>query len=394
VRVLILHNRYHDPGGEDAAAHREAAMLRDHGVEVIEHQVDNEAGSGKLALLAQSAWSRGSYRSVGALCKEFRPDVVHVHNFWMRLSPSVHAAAHAAGAATVQTLHNYRLICANALLLRNGQICEDCIGSLPWRGVARRCYKNSWVASAAVVRMTMHNQRRDTWNRDVDAFITPSESARNKLLHADLPADRVFVKPNFTEDPGASGLPPSASKRVVFAGRLSREKGVHLLIAAWERITCDGAQLIIAGDGPERAALEQQAAAIDSVVFLGNLTPSRVTELIKQCRCVVLPSICLETFGSTIVEAFACGRPAVVSDLGSPSELVSDGWNGLKFPQSDCALLARALEAILTDPVMADELGRNARTNYLTRFTPQANFRKLSEIYDFAIERVGVSCTA
>jgi glycosyltransferase involved in cell wall biosynthesis len=392
VRVLILHNRYRHPGGEDAAAHREAAMLRDHGVDVMEHEVDNEAAFGGVALLAQSAWSRDSHRSIGALCKQFRPDVVHVHNFWMHLTPSVHAAAHQAGAATVQTLHNYRLVCASALLLRKGEICEDCIDSTPLLGVVRRCYRNSWVASAAVVTMTLHNRRRGTWNRDVDAFITPSESARSKLLRMDLPADRVFVKPNFTEDPGASGVLPSASRRVVFAGRLSREKGVHLLIEAWAGI--QGAELIIAGDGPERGALEQQARAMDSVVFLGNLSPSQLTDAMRQSRGIVAPSICLETFGATIVEAFACGRPAIVSDLGSPAELVSAGWNGWKFPPSDTAELSRTLQAMLHDDALADEFGRNARADYLARYTPQANFQMLNRIYDFAIHRVGVSCTA
>ncbi|MDQ2949886.1 MAG: glycosyltransferase family 4 protein [Acidobacteriota bacterium] len=399
MRVLILHNRYRHPGGEDTAARSEAAMLRKHGMDVAEHHVDNDVNNdvdshaskllGNVALLARSAWSRDSYASVRRICQEFRPAIVHVHNFWMRLTPSVHAAAHSTGAATVQSLHNYRLVCGNGFLLRDGKICEDCLGAAPWRGVVHRCYHNSVIASAAVARMIAHNRSRQTWTRDVDAFITPSESARTRLLRAGLPAERFFVKPNFTEDPGVADYPPSASRRFVFAGRLSEEKGVRVLIAAWARVKREGAQLIIAGDGPQRCELENYARDLglrpSDLVFAGRLPPADLIDSIKTARAVVLPSICLETFGSIIVEAFSCGRPAIVSDLGSPSELVRDGWNGYKAPPSDAVALARSLEVLLANDALADEMGRNSRYDFVTRFTPHVNFETLSTIYGFAL---------
>lgn len=396
MRVLILHNRYRQPGGEDTAARSEAALLREHGVAVAEHQVDNDVENqssqllGNVALLARSAWSQDSYASVRRICQEFRPSIVHVHNFWMRLTPSVHAAAHSTGAATVQSLHNYRLVCGNGFLLRNGKVCEDCLGSAPWRGVVRRCYHNSVVASAAAARLIAHNRSRNTWTRDVDAFITPSESARTRLLHAGMPSERFFVKPNFTGDPGVAACRPSASRRFVFAGRLSEEKGARVLIAAWARLKRgEGAQLIIAGDGPERRELENYARDLgllpSDTTFAGRLPSTDLIDLIKTARAVVLPSICLETFGSTIVEAFSCGRPAIVSDLGSPADLVRDGWNGCKVSPSDAAGLAHALETVLGDDTLADQLGRNSRHDYLAKFTPQANFQMLSRIYEFAL---------
>lgn len=397
MRVLILHNRYRQPGGEDTAARSEAAMLRDHGVDVFEHQVDNETDDerssllGDVALLARSTWSQNSYASVRRICREFRPSIVHVHNFWMRLTPSVHAAAHSAGAATVQSLHNYRLVCGNSFLLRDGKVCEDCVGTSPWRGVVRRCYHDSVIASAAVARLIAHNRRRGTWTRDVDAFITPSVSARTRLLHAGMPPERFFVKPNFTEDRGIAAGPPSHARRIVFAGRLSSEKGLPILLKAWARVKrVEGAQLIVAGDGPERPELEAYARDLgllpSDLVFAGRLSSEDLTNQIKTARAVVLPSICLETFGSTIVEAFSCGRAAIVSDLGSPAELVRDGWNGYKVPPSDAVALAKSLETVLLNDTLADELGRNSRQDYLAGFTPQVNFRMLSGIYQFALE--------
>ena len=397
MRVLILHNQYRQPGGEDTAARSEAAMLREHGVDVAEHQVDNDADLlGNVALLARSAWSQDSYASIQRICQEFRPAIVHVHNFWMRLTPSVHAAAHSTGAATVQSLHNYRLVCGNGFLLRNGKVCEDCLGAAPWRGVVHCCYHNSVIASVAAARMIAHNRSRQTWTRDVDAFITPSESARAKLLRAGLPAERFFVKPNFTADPGLADSAPSANRRFVFAGRLSDEKGVRVLIAAWAQVKREGAQLIIAGDGPQRSELENYARDLgllpSDLVFAGQLPPADLIDLIKTARAVVLPSICLETFGSTIVEAFSCGRPAIVSDLGSPSELVRDGWNGYKAPPSDAVALSKCLEVLLANDALADEMGRNSRYDYVTRFTPHVNFRTLSTIYGFALRHKDALC--
>ena len=392
MRVLILHNRYRQPGGEDTAARREADMLRQHGFEVVEHVVDNDANEllGDIALLARAAWSGDSYAAVRRMCQEFRPSIVHVHNFWMRLTPSVHAAAHSTGAATVQSLHNYRLVCGNGFLLRDGKVCRDCVGTSLWRGVARRCYHDSVIASAAVARMIAQNRNRETWTRDVDAFITPSESAREILLHAGMPPERFFLKPNFTEDPGVGESAPSTSGSFVFAGRFSEEKGLRVLLEAWARVKrAKGARLIVAGDGPEKLELENYAKRLglgpSDVLFAGRLPSVQLIELITSARAVVVPSICLETFGSTIVEAFSCGRPAIVSDLGSPSELVRDGWNGFKVPPSDPPALAHAMEMVLANDQLADEMGRNGRYDYVTGFTPQINFKTLSGIYDFAL---------
>ena len=193
VRVLMLHNRYRQPGGEDLSASAEVDNLRAHGIEVIDQQFDNEVppGSGvagSLRLALGSAWSRRSHQEVSRLCEQHSPDVAHVQNFWMKLSPSVHDACHRAGVPTVQALRNFRLLCTNALFLRQARVCEDCLGKLPWRGVVHRCYRDSAVASAAVSQMIWFNRRRGTWERDVDAFIASTEHSRSKFIAGRLPA--------------------------------------------------------------------------------------------------------------------------------------------------------------------------------------------------------------
>lgn len=401
MRVLILHNRYHQPGGEDAVALAEAELLRAHGVEVRQFEVDNHPAAGDPASAAlrlglSAAWSRDSYAAVRKLCDEFRPQVAHVHNFWMRLSPSVHAACRESGAATVQTLHNFRLLCANALLLRAGKPCEDCLGRNPWRGVVRRCYRGSFLASAAVARMMVVNRRHGTWERHVDAFIALTRFSRSKFIAGGLPPSRIFVKPNFVENRGQPASPPSASDAVLYAGRLSEEKGLHTLLSAWARGELRRyGRLLILGDGPARSALENQAAALrlfsPSVVFAGRRSSTEARQAVATARVVVAPSICFENFPNVLAEAFCCGRPVVVSNLGALAEIVRHGTEGLTFEAGNEAALSGALETILRDGDLADRLGANARAAYLASYSPERNYQMLMRVYRFAIESRGAA---
>ena len=385
MRVLVLHNRYRQYGGEDRVVRAEIEMLEAGGVEVVVHETDNDTGLVELA--RNSAWSGRSFREVEKLCCQVRPDIAHVHNFWATLTPSVHAACHATGVPTVQTLHNYRLFCAGAVLLRNGSVCTDCIGRSPWRAVWRRCYNHSVMASTAVARMIAENRRRDTWS-GVDAFIAPSEHAQSIFVSGGIPRERLHVKPNFTSDPGAPPCQPSASRTVVYAGRLSPEKGVRTLVDAWARAGLAGsAELCIIGDGPEAEHLKGG----EGVVFKGRQDGAAVAEAMRNARAVVVPSLCFETFGNTVVEAFACGRPVIASNIGALGDLVEDGTTGLMFAAGDEAALAQRLERILEEPDQADRLGANARTEYLTRFTPERNFQMLMRIYEGVLSRTAGS---
>src|ERR1051326_875570 len=279
MRVLVLHNRYRQYGGEDRAVAAEVEMLRARGVDVVLHETDNSAGLVQLA--RHSAWSEPSFQDVERLCREVRPDIAHVHNFWATLTPSVHAACHAAGVPTIQTLHNYRLFCVNAVLLRNGSVCTDCLGKTPWRGVVRRCYNQSFTASAAVANMVVHNRRRNTWDA-VDAFIAPSEHARSIFISGGIPNERLRVKPNFTPDPGAVERAPSESRIIIYAGRLSPEKGVQTLLAAWTRANLgNAAELWIVGDGPEAADLKRSQSA-EGIVFKGAQDAAAVLAAIRN----------------------------------------------------------------------------------------------------------------
>ena len=379
MRVLMFHNRYREQGGEDLSAIQETRALEQQGVEVIPVEADNElpadAGFVSEAKMGwQAAWSMASYERAVRLCRKYRPDVAHVQNFWMRLTPAVHAGCRQAGVATVQSLRNYRLLCTNALLLRNGEVCEDCVGKIPWRGVARACYRDSRAASAAVAGMIVVNRMRRTWERDVDAFLTPSNHSRQRFLRADFPRGRVFVKPNCLADFGEAPQPPSASREILYLGRLSSEKGLSLLLEASKRAGLeDVGQLTLVGEGDELESLQKLAEALElsepSVVFAGQKSPDQVQQLVRRARAVVLPSLAYETFGRPVIEAFAAGRPAIVSDFGAPGDIVEQGTTGLTFPRGDTQRLGEALRAVLTDGALADQMGRRARAEYEAKYT-------------------------
>ena len=398
MRVLVLHNDYRERGGEDVVARTEVALLRAHGVEVLDAFVDNhDEGGGWLGaarLVWESAWSQASYRRVQDLVQTFRPDVVHVHNFWLRLSPSVHAACAAAGVPTVQTLHNFRLLCANGLFLRDGHACQDCLGHLPWRGAVRGCYRGSVAASAAVVRMVAVNRRRRTWTSDVGAFIALSQYSRDLFVRGGLPADRLFVKPNCVDDAGEPTSVPSASRDIVFVGRLSAEKGVDVLLRAWSRVQAPDARLVIVGSGPEEAALKTQAAALglpeSRLRFTGALSQDGVREVMDGARAVVIPSLWYENFPRTFVEALSRGRATVVSDLGALREVGSPDL-ALRVEPGDADSLAQALGVLLASGSLADELGQSARATYLARYTPATNVTQLLQIYERAGARRAVA---
>lgn len=394
MKVLILHNRYRQPGGEDAVFHAESRLLASHGHPVVTLEVDNEVQESRrlidaAELAAGAVWSWRSHARIAALCQMHRPDVVHVHNFWMRLSPSIHAACREMGIPSVQTLHNYRLVCPAASLLRDGKVCEDCVGRIPWRGVARRCYQGSLPASLAAAGMAAFHRARGTWDNDVSAFIVLSGEAREKFIAGGLPPSRIFVKPNFLFDPGEPRRRPSASRTVLFAGRLSPEKGVATLLDAWEGMP-DGVRLRIAGDGPERSALERRAEQLRAnVAFEGHLEPAMVRRAMQDSRCVVVPGIWREPFGMSVIESFAAGRPVVTSRLGAPAEIVQHGRNGLLAEAGDARELNRHLRALLDDGDAADRMGRNAREDYRTRYSPERNYSRLISIYEFVIAMAG-----
>ena len=384
MRVTIFHNRYIYRGGEDSVVDMEAELLRKAGHEVRLFIVDNRdevAGSvlGTLRAGVRARWNPTVYDRVTAFLKRRPADVGHVHNFFPLLSPAVHAAVSDLGIPVVQTVHNYRLLCANGMFLRRGRPCEDCVQRGPWNAVRHGCYRGSRLQTAVWAEQTALHRRRGTWRRWVDLFTTPSEFARRKLLAAGLSPERIVVKANPVTDPGE---PIFGGRGAVFVGRLSREKGVHLLLEAWSHL--GGHPLTIVGTGPEEAALRLRAATIPGVRFLGQVDRDQVYAALRGASFAVVPSIWYENFPVAVAEAMACGRATVAAHPTALDEFVDHGRTGLLFDSGDVESLAEACRTLLADPMRAEGMGREARAYYEDRLTPDASLSRLVSLYERA----------
>lgn len=379
MRILQAHTRYRQAGGEDSVADMERSMLEEAGHAVRVHRVDNPTGTaGSVGALARSPWNRAAARAVVRAAEEHEADVVHVHNTWFALSPAVFGALSRAGFPVVATIHNYRPLCVNALLYRDGGICEDCVGKLPWRGVIHRCYRGSAVQSAAVA-VTITTQRMRTWDRDVDRIVVLTHFAADELARGGLPYERMVVKPNSAPDPGPRAVPPSASDTVLFVGRLTEEKGITDLVEAWNQRSSDGLRLEVVGDGPLREAVARSAGP--GVDVVGRRTPDEVRTSMLAARALVFPSRWFEGLPMVMVEGLAAGLPIVVFDRGAMVEIADAG--GLVCEGGGVAALTSALDR-LADGATVDTLGRGARATYEKRHRPSVGVDMLVDIYQRA----------
>lgn len=383
MRVLIVHNRYQQAGGEDSVVRDEAGMLRMNGVfvQVYERHNDEIASIPRLQLLRDTVWSRRTLADLASHIKSVRPDVIHAHNTFPLVSPSLYYAAARAGVPLVQTLHNFRLFCAQAMFLRDGRVCEDCIGTLPWRGVIHRCYRQSSAQTAVVVGMLGIHRALGTYRNYVTRYIAFNEFCRNKFVQAGLPPDKIVIKPNFVDIPP----PDPAMERggALFVGRLSQEKGTALLAeVARQRAS---APIEVVGDGPERGRL----TGLPGIRLVGWQEPLQVRARMHKSAYVLMPSIWYENFGLVILEAFACATPVIASRLGAMPELVKkDGSTGLLFEPGDVADLARKMAWADAHPAEMRRMGEAARREYEDKYTPATNYAQLMAIYRNAMGSV------
>jgi glycosyltransferase involved in cell wall biosynthesis len=379
MRILQLHTRYRQPGGEDTVVRAERAALEQAGHEVHQHIEDNpESPVRAAAALAGSLWNPLSARRVIDAIDAARPDVAHVHNTWFASSPSVLSALRRRQIPVVMTVHNYRLICVNALFLRDGAPCEKCLDHGPWSAVRHRCYRGSRATSAVAAAGIAVHRGLGTWSRFVDRFIVLSEFARGRLVRAGLPSHRLVPGANFVEDPGPRSTAPSKSRDVLFVGRLSPEKGAHVLLDAWRTAACRGLRLDVIGDGPDRAQLEENAPP--GVAFLGRRPAAEVMDRLLRARALVIPSVWYEGQPVTALEGLAAGTPLVLSGIGGLPEVLGGGEGGWITPANRSDALARILEQLADDHAV-DARSAHARQRYLDAFTSPAAVARLEAVY-------------
>jgi glycosyltransferase involved in cell wall biosynthesis len=393
VKILVAHNFYQQPGGEDTVCESEIRLLREAGHQVIEYRRHNEEIQGysfveKASLGWRTSWSQRTNRELHDILARESPDVAHFHNTFPLISPSAYYACRETKIPVVQTLHNYRLLCPGGNLFRNGAICEECISHSLLRSIVHGCYRDSRLASAAVAGMlTLHGLSR-TWAEQVELFLVCTEFARGKFLDAGFNGARIRVKPNFiASDPGVRF---KGGECALYIGRLSEEKGPQLLPLAWSKLS-EEIPLEIVGDGPLRASLESDCARLGlrDIHFSGWLGAHAAVERLRSAKFLIVPSACYEGFPMAIAEAYACGVPVIAAGHGSLAEIVRDGHTGLHFAPGDFEDLATKVQWAWTHAHEMGIMGSAARVEFETKYNAAAALKSIENAYESVLRRRG-----
>lgn len=393
MKVLLTHNYYgsSSPSGENQVFKAERDLLRNRGHELFEFirhsdEIRSKGVTGIMLGALSTPWNPWSAKEMRRAVDFYRPDIVHAHNTFPLLSPSIF---HAVGERTarVVTLHNYRLLCPAAIPMRKGRVCTECLEQQSiFPSLRHGCYRGSRLATLPLAINVALHRAVGTWAHQVDAFIALTEFQKEWMVKGGLPPERIYIKPNFFE--GCPQALPWSSRddAVVFAGRLSEEKGIQHLIKAWLAWGTSAPELRILGDGPLRGELISLAQTRRDIriSFLGQVSADESALHIARARLVILPSICFEGFPMVVREAFAFGTPVAVSDLGALPFIVNDGVSGTVFPAADADALYRVVRSIWSSGSL-EELGKGARTEYELHYNEDVNYAALMDIYDRAM---------
>ena len=388
MRILVAHNAYLYRGGEDTVVEAEIALLRRHGHEVVLYRRDNaELDALPLWQAAMdSIWSKRTVMEAGRLLASFRPHLIHAHNTFPLISPSLYGIADELGIPVVQTLHNFRLLCPQAMLMRNGRYCDDCVGRWPWRAVLHRCYRGSLAQSAVSAGMVSGHRMLGTWRDRVCRYIVLNQMCREIFIRGGLPPEKLSIKPNFVE---ANDVPGEHKRRGgLFIGRLAAEKGLLTLAQAIRQTPVT--RIAVCGSGPLQAFVEQS----EWLDYIGYEQGEALRTRIRNAEFLVMPSTGIESFGLAAIEAFACGTPVIASRHGGLREIVEHGHNGLLVTPGNADELAEAIAYAVSNPIQMRRMGLEAYQTYLARYTPERNYSTLMAIYHQTLASLPTSLTA
>ena len=387
MKVLVIHNKYKQQGGEDNSFLVEVEMLKGNGVSVDTMVFDNKDISSLGSMIRLSYESIYNFRSAKLIQEkidEFQPNIIHVHNFFYLISPSIFWVAHKNKIPIAFTVRNYRLICVGSLLLRNGQLCELCIQKkFPIHGIVHKCHRNSAYQSAQLTMITGLHKLVGTWAKKVGRYVVLTEFAKRKLLSSGLKLNehQIVVKPNFCDDRGFS-LGDDRKDHYLFVGRLSHEKGIHLLL---EALKLKKFRLKIIGTGPLKDDVESFVRKDSNLVYLGQKPNEEINEELRLSKALIFPSVWYEGMPRTILEAFSTGTPVISTDIDNINEIVTNGYNGLHFKNGDSNSLVETLNHF-EQSNKASQLYINARKTFEEKYNARTNFKMLMAVYQEMLE--------
>lgn len=388
MKILIVHNKYIHQGGEDEVVVSEQKMLEHFGHSVRKYERTNtELTEYNLFqrikfFLCDVYWSEKSYREILAVLSEFKPDIVHVHNTFSMVGIAVYKACRHMKIPIVQTLHNYRFLCPIGVFYRRNQICEDCAVKGRKSAVDHRCWKNSYLLTHLLVNTINNAYEKIKFSDIVNQFIVPTKFSFEKHTHYGWKKDKLSIKTNFL----ATDLKPLHHREnyALFVGALQPYKGVEVLLQAFEKLGSNFPLRII-GDGPLKRLVESAQDKI-KMEYLGQKPWHETIGYIQKAKFLILPSTCYEVSPRVIIEAFACGVPVIVSNIGGMAEAVESGKTGFQFAVNNPDDLAEKTRQLFINSDLNQQMGQNARLEYEGKYTVDANYAALMSIYHKVIK--------
>lgn len=385
MKILIIHNHYLEKGGEDEVVNAEVKLLTEHGNEVIFYEKSNKHIEGLcffkklIFILTQLSFSNAVYREIKEIIKTQKPDIAHVHNIFVCITPSVYFALKEEGIPIVQTLHNYRFFCLRGIFFNKGKICEKCKAGKFFNAVAGKCWRNSLLLSSFLIKLL---NKPNYFLKNIDSYIVLSKFSRDKFIEYGLDKQKIYLKRNFLDIE-----PEEATQNdnyALFIGRLVDYKGVKTLMEAFK--INPSFNLKIIGDGPMSRQVRSFASSHSNIECLGKLDKDSVYELIKNCSFLIFPSECYETMGMVILEGFAFSKPVLASDLGAVKELVIDEVNGILFKSANPTDLAAKIAYLFFNDKKRLEMGKNANEIYREQFNKEKSYHDLMDVYTQTIK--------
>ncbi len=376
MKVLQVHNAYRHFGGEDVVVNLEYELLKRNDIDIEQLLFNNDSLN-----ISDLFYSKASYKRLDDEIKKRKPDLIHIHNLFYKASPSILKCAKDHNIPVVLTLHNYRLICPNGLLLRNEKPCVKCVNkTFPISAIKHKCFQNSRPKTLALSLSLAYQNKTHTWNKLVDKFIVLTPFAKKTFINSALNIDenKIIIKPNSVDDFKTEF--ESKRKDYLFIGRLSSEKGIQIAIEAFNQLS--NINLHVVGSGPLENSLKEQSNK--NIIFHGIKDRAFIKNILPQTKALVLPSLCYEGLPNTIVEAFSSGTPIIYSNIDNINTIVENNKTGLSFETGNAISLK---EAVLNFERLQDtKLNNNAREKYLSNYTHKKNILSLLKIYEEAIE--------
>lgn len=389
MKILQVHNRYKITGGEWSVLCQEYELLRrHHQVDqfIVENSKELSSAWNKFKLIFNTHYNKKARKDVKEKLLKRRSNIMHVHNFFPLLSPSIFDASSEAGVPSVLTLHNYRLIHPNGYMLYNGKIDERGLNGSAYRCVSDGVYRNSVLQTAVVAHMIEYHRRKKTWQTKVDRFICLTDFSKSQFVKAGIPENRIVVKPNFVhdhfEDRQRNRHAHSNASYYLFIGRISEEKGVRTLVSAWQQIAKkNGPKLVLLGDGPLKKEMMALSQSNPQIEWLGYVQQRRVLDYLGSAKALIFPSEWYEGMPMTILESFSAGIPVITSDIGSQAEIVTHNQTGYHFETGNKRSLVQAIEKFENDHDFIHFLGKKARKEYEEKYSPEVNYSQLLSLY-------------